>query len=144
MCENIFLQCLKNIQINLKYIHFPLSLTFQLIFFCKSKKLYFSCYNDVDTDGYACSHILRMYLRMRILMRMRIRMRTGLFPTLPSTSVSYKQWIISSTSRHVASFLQESFDEDQVFCLLCPSWIIMNHVGSKMNTELQISEGTQW
>ena len=72
MCENILLQSLKYIQINIKYIH--------LHFFCKSKKLYFSCYSDVDTDRYPCSHKVCMYLRMRILMR--IRMRTGLFPTL--------------------------------------------------------------
>ena len=78
MCENILLKSLKYIQINLKYIHFPVSLTLLLQFFCKSKKFYFSGYNDVDTDGYACSHIVRMYLWMWILMRR----RTGLFPTL--------------------------------------------------------------
>ena len=80
MCQNILLKSLKYIQINLKYIHFPLSLTFQLSFVCKSTKLYFSCYNDVDTDGYACSHILRLCLQMWILMQM--RMQTGLFPIL--------------------------------------------------------------
>ena len=29
--------------------------------------MYFSCYNDVDIDRYACSHKVRMYLRMSII-----------------------------------------------------------------------------
>ena len=56
MCENILLQSLKYIEINLKYIHLPLSLTCLVHIFCKSENVYFSCYNDVDTDRYACSH----------------------------------------------------------------------------------------
>ena len=81
MCENILLQSLKYIQINLKYIHLKLNLTCLVTVFCKSKKNYFSCNNNVDTDRHACSHKVRIYLRTPILMRMRIRMRTGLFPT---------------------------------------------------------------
>ena len=53
MGENILLQSPKYIQINLKYIHFPLRLTCVVHFFCKSEKLYLSCSNDVN-DRYTC------------------------------------------------------------------------------------------
>ena len=73
MSENILLQCLKQ-TLNTSTSKFVWPVMY--IFFCISEKYYFSCNIDIDADRYACSH------KVRILMRMQIRMGSSLFPTL--------------------------------------------------------------
>ena len=80
MCENILLQSLEYYDLQI----YPFPHKFDLLsnfFLLIGKNGIFSCYNDADTDAYACSNKVRMYLWMWILVQMQIKMRTGLFPT---------------------------------------------------------------